>query len=238
MKKSIVILLAIISGLIIYFVFFHKEAQAPFFEEIDNSDTKQLNVIASSKQIIQEGYSVDFSFPVTSEEKIDGVISQVVENLISSFEKEAKSFLPHPSGFNREYTLIGNFESKLGNKYDTFVFLMSVDFGGAHPNHFYKTITFDKNQNEINLENFLKTEFNNVNLITKISELAREKIAKKIGENVNYLMLNNGTEPEFNNFKNFYIDNQSIVFLFEPYAVAPYAYSTQEAVINFSELMI
>jgi hypothetical protein len=239
MKKTLIILAIGALIAIIYFAFFYKTAEAPNIENTEpETEVKDLSITGSSKQISANGYEVDFKFPVTGEERIDSEISNIVNQLTSTFEDEAKSFLPNPSGEDRDYTLIANYEAKLGDKYDTFVFLMSVDFGGAHPNHFYRTVTFDKNQSVISIEDLLKREFGGTGVLDKISGLAQEKIANKLGENVNTDMLEAGTKPSFDSFKNFYIDGESIVFLFEPYAVAPYAYSTQEAKISFSEIKI
>lgn len=239
MKKIVIIIVLVVLAAIVYLAFFYKTAEAPKIEDnTTNTEVKSLSIIGSSKQISAEGYEVDFKFPVTGEEKIDNEISSLVDQLVSTFEDEAKSFLPNPSGEDRAYTLIANYESKLGDKYDTIVFLMSVDFGGAHPNHFYRTVTFDKNQSVISIEDFLKREFVGVEVLDKISNLTREKISTKLAENVNQEMLNAGTDPDLDNFKNFYVDGEAVVFLFEPYAVAPYAYSTQEAKITFDEIKI
>lgn len=239
MKKIGIIILVGILVAIVYLAFFYKTAEAPKIEDNTlSTETKSLSVVGSSKQISGTGYEVDFKFPVTGEQKIDDEISKIVDQLVSTFEEEAKSFLPNPAGEDRAYTLIANYEAKLGEKYDTVVFLMSVDFGGAHPNHFYKTVTFDKNQSVISIDDFLKREFGGIEVLDKVSTLTREKISAKLAENVNQEMLNAGTEPDLDNFKNFYVDGESVVFLFEPYAVAPYAYSTQEAKITFEEIKI
>ncbi len=238
MKKFIILILTVgvIAGF--YFAFFYKTAEAPHDSEpvVEEEPVAQLEYTSSSKQIIKDGYEVDFKFPVTNEEKINTEINKVVDDMVSSFEKEAISFLPHPSGENRNYSLYGNFETHFGNKYDTVAFLVSVDFGGAHPNHFFKTITFDKNQNIVTLENFLNNEFSGLSTLDKISDLASKKIHEKLGENANSEMIAEGTKPSVENFDNFYVDGDTVVFLFEPYAVAPYAYSSQEARINFSEI--
>lgn len=238
MKKILIGLIGVLLIGILYFAFFYKTAEAPKVVNENPVELKFLNVTSSTKQIVKDSYEVDFKFPVTNEEKIDSEINKIVGELISTFEKEAISFSPNPAGEDRKYTLIGNFESKLGEKYDTIVFLVTVDFGGAHPNHFYRTITFDKMQKVVSLEELLNSEFAGISTLNKISELSREIISEKLGENTNNEMLEAGTKPELNSFKNFYIDKDTIIFLFEPYAVAPYAYSVQEARINFSELDI
>lgn len=224
-------------GIIIFFTFFHKTVEAPKMQDELEQPKQELSVTESSKQIRKEGYEVDFKFPVTGSKKINDEIQRNVDDLISSFEEQAQEFLPNTFE-DRDYTFIANYESHLGAEYNTFVFLMSIDFGGAHPNHFYKTLTFDGDENVVSLENILTKKFGNTDSINKISEISRQRISSKLGENTNKEMLEDGTEPAFDNFKNFYIEGETIVFLFEPYAVAPYAYSTQEAKINFSELMI
>lgn len=237
MKKITFLILAIIVGIVVYFVFFYKTVEAPKGDNVqDISETKTLTVTDSKKQIIREGYEIDFKFPYTGKEKMDTVVMSIVDELIKSFEEDAQSFLLTPLPDQRNYTLIGDYEAHLGSEYDTFVFLISVDFGGAHPNHFYKTITFDKNENVLSLQDVLKKEIGKTDVLDKISELSRQKITNRLKENTNQQMLEDGTTPDWDNFRNFYIVENELVLLFEPYAVAPYAYSTQEARINFEEI--
>lgn len=236
MKKVTFIILAILLGIVVYFSFFSKKVEAPHQDNLQPEQINILNVIESKKQIVKEGYEIDFKFPVTGKDKTDSEIGKVVDKVISSFEEDAKNFLLTPLPNQRNYTLFANYEARLGSEYDTFVFLISIDFGGAHPNHYYTTITFDKDENVLSLQDVLVREVGISNFLPKISELSRDIISKRLGENTNVEMLNAGTEPNFDNFRNFYIDGESIVFLFEPYAVAPYAYSTQEAKILFADI--
>lgn len=237
MKKILIgIVVSVIVG-VVYFVFLNKTVEAPKIEDDTfGTSLEQLTVASSSKQVLKETYEIQFDFPVTNNEQINTEIKKTVDNLIKTFEEEAISFSPHPSGFDRPYTLFGTFTSHLGSKYDTFVFLMSVDFGGAHPNHFYKTITFDKQNSVISIEDFVKREFGGLDAVNKISELVKKIISDKLAENANPEMIADGAGPEIENFKNFYIENEEVVFLFEPYAVAAYAYSSQEARVKISDI--
>lgn len=237
MKKIIFLILAIIVGIVVYFVFFYKTVEAPKIDDAqDISLPKEITVTDSKKQIIRDGYEIDFKFPYTGKEKIDSAVAVVVDELITSFEEDAKNFLLTPLPDQRNYTLIGDYQANLGSEYDTFVFLVSIDFGGAHPNHFYKTITFDKSENVLSLQDVLNKEIGKTDVLEKISELSRQKISERLKENTNQQMLEDGTMPDWNNFRNFYVVENELVLLFEPYAVAPYAYSTQEARINFDEI--
>lgn len=217
----------------------YSRVEAPKIDEqqINNTDTnKYLIVSSSTKEIIKDFYNIKFDFPVTNNENINSEVNKEVDRLVSDFEKNAIDFGPIPSDFFRPYTLFGQFESHPGQEYDSFVFLTSVDFGGAHPNHFYKTLTFDKESNIVYIDDFLKKEFPDKNVLNKISELVQNKITENLGENANFEMIKNGAGPDINNLRNFYIVDQEIIFLFEPYAVAPYAYSSQQAKIKLSEI--
>lgn len=238
MKKLIFIILAIIVGIVVYFAFFHRTVEAPKIDNIQKEELNVLTVTESKIQIVKEGYEVDFKFPVTGKQKIDSEIKKNVNQIVSTFEEEAQSFLLTPLPDQRAYTLISSYEARLGSEYDTFVFLISIDFGGAHPNHFYKTLTFDKTENIVSLSDVFNKKVGNQDVLSRVSELVRQKISEKLGENTNQQMLVEGTKPELENFKNFYIEGENIIFLFEPYAVAPYAYSTQEAKISFEEIRI
>ncbi len=236
MKKVFVGLLMISIVVIGYFYFSSKVVEAPKTEEKKQEEIVMLTVASSSKQIVKENYNINFDFPFTNQEKIDSEISKIVDTSISTFEQEISNFNPAPTGIERPYTLSGTYKSYLGNKYDNFVFLISIDFGGAHPNHFYKTLTFDKNQNVVSIQNILDKELSGISTVDKISQLVIMQITKKLGVNANPEMIEAGAGPNIENFRNFYIEGDEIVFIFEPYAVAAYAYSSQEARIKFSDL--
>lgn len=234
--KILEVLLIFLGVYLIWIYLSPEEQKVENNNVIKQEEIVQLSFSSSTKSIIKDFYNVKVDFPVTNNEKINFEINKEVEKMVSDFEKDAIDFGPLPSDIERPYTLFVNFESHLGNKYDTFVFLISLDFGGAHPNHFYKTLTFDKDSNILSIEDFLKREFPDKDILNKISELAQNKITENMGENANIEMIKDGAGPDMNNFRNFYIDEQEIVFLFEPYAVAPYAYSSQQARIKLSEI--
>jgi hypothetical protein len=237
MKKYLIpILILIIIGLV-FFYFASNTVEAPKIDEYTPQEivSKVLTVSTSSKQVLQDGYEIEFIFPVTGESKIDTEIGKTVDTLISTFEDEAKSFLPHPGGEDRDYTLNGSFKNYSGGEYNSFVFLVSVDFGGAHPNHFYKTLTFDKNNDVVSFGNMLERELGGYTSLKAISDSVKNIVANNLGEDANLEMIADGAGPKIENFRNFYIEGSDLVFVFEPYAVAPYAYSTQEARIKLSD---
>lgn len=237
MKKIILFLILLILIFLGYFTFFYKTVEAPKLEKNNEDKVIKTSIVSTStKEISKDFYNVKFVFPITDNQKINSEINKQVELIVYDFEKDALEFGPLPSDIERPYTLFADFESYLYEEYKNFVFLISVDFGGAHPNHFYKTLTFDKDDNVILLEQFLSSKFSNIDYLSKISELSRNKLKLKLGPDLNLEMLENGTEPKLENFRNFYITDSEIVFLFEPYAVAPYSSSNQEARISFSEI--
>lgn len=237
MKKIILFLILLTLIVLGYFTFFYKTAEAPKLENNNEDKVIKTSIVSTStKEISKDFYNVKFVFPITDNQKINSEINKQVELIVYDFEKDALEFGPLPSDVERPYTLFADFESYLYEEYNNFVFLISVDFGGAHPNHFYKTLTFDKDDNVVLLDQFLNNKFSNIDALSKISELSRNKLKAKLGQDLNLEMLESGTEPKLENFRNFYITDSEIVFLFEPYAVAPYVLSTQEVKIGFSEI--
>lgn len=239
MKKYLILPILLLLAVAAYFYFSTNVVEAPKVDEYvpEETFTKQdLSIKDSSKQIIEDGYEVDFKFPVTGVSEIDSEVVKAVDSIIGSFAEEAVSFLPHPAGFERAYTLNGAYKHYTGGEYNSFVFLVSVDFGGAHPNHFYKTLTFDRYNTVVSIEDFLVSEANGLQSISLISKLTQEIILNRLGQDANLDMIEDGAGPYVDNFKNYYVDDSAVVFVFEPYAVAAYAYSSQEARISLFEL--
>ncbi|MFA6414606.1 MAG: RsiV family protein [Candidatus Paceibacterota bacterium] len=114
----------------------------------------------------------------------------------------------------------------------SYIFTIYMDTLGAHGNTFFKTFTFDTTNGALlNLADLFTGAY-----LSTLSTLAREKLPAIIGEGADTAFIQGGTTPEDKNFANFFFDNQDIVFVFPPYAVAPYSSGPQTLYIPLSEL--
>ena len=57
-----------------------------------------------------------------------------------------------------------------------------------------------------------------------------------IGQGADASFINPGTTPDATNFQNFFFDNNNLIILFAPYAVAPYSSGPQTLPIPAAQL--
>ncbi len=116
----------------------------------------------------------------------------------------------------------------------SYLFSIYEDTMGAHPNSYYRTFVFDlRTGKQIQLKDLFAP---GADYLTPLSNTARAGLSAQLGEDVNTEYLNSGTAPEDINFQNFVIDGDTLVILFPPYQVGPYALGPQKVSILLSRL--
>lgn len=153
--------------------------------------------------------------------------------LISPEEAE----MVFPGG--RKYTLDIDYSTVTGSRIVTYTFNIYADTLGAHPNTNFRTFTFDTQTGaQLALADlFLPSS----QYLERLSIRARNELARSIhertrGTEINERMLSDGTQPIPDNFQWFRIDGTSLVLIFPPYQVGPYALGTLEASIPLAQL--
>lgn len=127
-----------------------------------------------------------------------------------------------------------------GNNMTSYVYAIYQDTGGAHPNGFFKTITFDATGNEVTLENLFKPDARYLDVLSAKSKvLVTKELENRLGQKVDESIedwVRMGTAPSPEALQFFYLDGTNLVILFPRYQVAAYAAGDFEARIPLSEL--
>lgn len=119
--------------------------------------------------------------------------------------------------------------------------LMSIIFNiekylafAAHPITYHKTVNIDMNSgDEIDLSYFIPNA--DSVFVQKLSEISFTKIAAMdVSDSV---WIRNGLLPLWDNFKNYNITSENIIFTFDVYQVAPYAVGPVRITIPWTELI-
>jgi hypothetical protein len=139
----------------------------------------------------------------------------------------------------RKETLDISYTSARGDGTISYIFVVTADTLGAHPNTVYKTFVFDaKTGTQMSLSNLFAPGTSYLTeLSTKSRALLPALISKSEGISVKDMdtgMLNDGTKPTTENFSNWYLDGSNLVIIFPPYQVAAYAAGTQKLSIPLS----
>ena len=116
----------------------------------------------------------------------------------------------------------------------SYIFTTSEDTGGAHPNPFFTTFTFDTTTGKQLALGELFTP--GADYLGTLSKIARAELPTIIGQYADQEMIADGTMPDTNNFQNFFVDNATLDILFDPSVVAAYAAGPQTLQIPLSDL--
>jgi len=109
-----------------------------------------------------------------------------------------------------------------------------VNSGGAHPNHYSKTVTVNlQTGNEVRLEDLFKPGF-----LKPLSNLVREELRKdeRFAENPNDEWLINGTAPDAKNYQNVALKSAGLFVKFDPYEIGAYALGDFGVLIPYTAL--
>ncbi len=211
-------------------------------EETKDFAAEKLEEI-KSKEIEEsdKNYNLKIRYPRTGEEEIDRAIEEFVQSNADEFKTKVNEFFegPEPPGGFPEW------QYELGMDYNVFSpskDLVSFKFngymytGGAHGIEILhtKTFSFDSGR-EYQLEDIFQEESD---YLQKLSASSREKLKsnEKLGEFYDEQMVNPGTTPEKDNFRNFVLAKEGIIFFFGEYQVAPYSAGEQNVKFSYEEL--
>ncbi len=165
---------------------------------------------------IKYDYPSSGNFEIDSQMRLE-IKEQVSEFLMMSFFEESPIFRLELSYEKKEY-----------QDFITYLLYRVLDTGGAHPNTTITTVTFKAGKRQ-EIEDFFTLEE-----LTKISKLVQEELLSKKGAVKD--MIEIGTLPSYANYRNFYFTETGIVFVFEPYQVAPYSAGTVEVLLPYSKV--
>lgn len=230
MKKSISIVITIVLIGAMWWVVksnTQQESFEPKEEKIGETVTEPKQMVVETKELKEETEKViaEVKYPSTGVIKVDSLVEAFINGRIEEFKNEVQEFELFEG---RKNTINIQFETNLAsNKYTSFLFYVSVDTGGAHPNGNMVGKTYDmKQEKEVTLYDvFQGTEYEK-----KLSELVMPKLKAKLSEmgvSGDEEWLQRGAGPDKKNFESFTLTNNGIAFHFSPYQVAPYAFGGQ-----------
>ncbi len=191
----------------------------------------------TQKCVLSAGVHVNVDYPLemaqfpAAASVIDAFILDQQKTFIASYTPDYT--LP---SYTNDWTMnISNELYKYSDDIQTVLFDISFYTGGAHPNSGYKSFTFDVKQGkELTLNDVF---LNGTVPLDVISKLAQEDLKKQLGDMADPGMLEAGTTATTpDNYKNWALTPNSLVFFFDPYQVAAYAAGPQKVEIPFTTL--
>jgi hypothetical protein len=185
---------------------------------------------------MEMGLTLRVAYPLEllDNEYIISVIEPYLENLRADFANIfAENGFPSPAPWSLyvTYEIYEYSEDIVTVKFD-----ISEYTGGAHPNLYFNTMTFDlTNQQILSFTDLFQED---INPLTTIAPLAQEQLGEVLGtDEMTMQWIIEGTgDTNFENYRNFAVTDAGLMLFFEPYQVAPYAAGPQTMTIDWETL--
>jgi hypothetical protein len=233
-KKAFFVLVGICAiGFLAWFLTKEREEITPPQKEEESATTTEKEAFSVVEETISnEGdiWLVDISYPqLVGEgrafedinEGIENEVEAIQEGFFENLDEEIPSFVPAGA----KSALYIEFEEVTESETTISVPLLVSDYtaGAAHPNNYMRTMTYDRRTGrEVRLEGLFSSD----DYLMQLSLISRESLLK--GGNGQYEVENSewlqqGTAPREENFQEFLINDSTLIIIFNPYQVAPYA---------------
>lgn len=232
-KNKYILALFLITVIVFLSIFFNKYNIVNVRAVNANSNIKD-NFSIKKIEEKSDTYDIKVYYPETKFSKVNDEINKRTAKYINEFNEQVNLLSNNnPSiKFNLEVT----FDTYGYNEYVSYVFHVTSNIGGAHPNTHIFTINYNEKEDTIiTMDDLLKK---NSNIIHIISEYTYKQLSqnKKIIEFKDESMLKNGTSEKKENFENFALSNDGLIIFFERYSIAPYYLGEFKVVIPYETL--
>lgn len=230
MKHRFLVLLILLIvfniGLAFQLSFIREEEKEKIVEVIEISDS------TLERKIFEEihPYQLRVYYPVTDYSLLNQKIEEKIQAYIKEFKNEIRNL---DIQLNQEYTLDILYEEYSYENYISYVFTIFQDTGGAHPNTFYDSISYDIETGKVvTLESLIQ---DNPDFLKRVSNEVRKQLSTN-HRITSYDMFIQGTYPVKDNFKVFAFTEEGLLFFFSPYTIAPYSSGRFQILIPYSVL--
>jgi Rieske Fe-S protein len=250
MKKILLIIVLIIAGYLIWKFIPGPLVQAPVVESTPAVTTTISGAVKNTNGDFvykNEGEyaTVEIEYPVSASAKMQVVMENWIKERITYFSPSNTDMfdareMARLKADGRKYAMDIEYKKYSGSTTVSYVYQIYEDTGGAHPNTYYKTFTFDASGNTIELAGLFKTDVRYLDRLSKISyDYLVKDLAKRFSaplDDGQIDMVRMGTSPTPETLQFFYVDEQNLVLIFPPYQVAAYAAGVSEVRIPLSDL--
>jgi len=250
MKKIILIIIVIVIAWFGYEFFINKSSTSDSDSDsniVDNNHV--LNPSIKTENITEEnnekryGINIDLAVVenIDNPEKANAFIKNKVDEIVNKFKENIDDWeVSSDLDSEMKSGLWIKFEEHLLTKDYVSLRLTVSEYliGVAHPNNY----SFPLNYNLKELDGIKLDDIFNVNqeeYLSRISKLALidlEDQFKALDIDPDTIMFKSGVEPKIENFSNFNLTKNGIIFNFDQYQIAPYAAGEFHVIIPYEEL--
>lgn len=202
--------------------------------------TEKAHIVENGKYYDIQAYYPSAT-PLPGTKASDAVVTMkgFIQNTIDGFKENGNFAKLTPEdikiqglGPDRKYSLEIEYDMYKGARTISYVYTLSSDTLGAHPNTYYRTFTFDTITGEsLALDDLFTT---GAPYLERVSKQVRADLPHLISSidqggtpaEPDTETINAGTQPQEDSFQNFAIEGGMLRIIFPPYQVGPYSIGT------------
>lgn len=178
----------------------------------------------SGQCFLQGGLDIKLAYPLelAALPYPNGVVSQFLQDLRSATIQNYASSNTDPTYLIFPWSLYGSYDFyQFSDTVMSLNFTISEYTGGAHPNHYFQSFTFDlATEQEIALADLFLPDSDPFSLI---GPLVEADLIVQQGGNADPTWIHEGTGSNPDNYQQFALTADSLILFFPPYQVGPYA---------------
>lgn len=217
-----------------------------FLAACSGNTGNQITLVSDKVNTTESTYTLDLNIPQvkglsdqTMQKDINDRLEKIATDIQTGFKKEIADIVLDPnfpkSGMGMDYqayTLSPQIISLTINA-------SPYSAGAAHPNHVTTSFTYDiDTKKEVTFVDLFNTKTKYLERLSSltITQLIDESKKKGTYYEAEEQMIREGAAPKAENFANFAIQAGSLVLIFDPYQVGPYAEGVQSVTLSEAEL--
>ncbi|HEY4519702.1 MAG TPA: RsiV family protein [Candidatus Paceibacterota bacterium] len=219
-------------------------------EKQNSYSDSERGVFVGRERVIQEEaewYTIEAHYPADvflengAKKRVLGALESATVSMVRAFKEGFSSPSPEDIEFlasvGRKHEQRISYIPYRSEEYVSYAFQIYEDMGGVHPNSAYRTLVFDMNGNGVMLADLFIEGSPYLELISvEVRRQIKKQLSVRMENSSENLLFEEGVEPKAENFGNFVVDEDTLVFLIPPYQVAPYVAGSFEVKIPLKNL--
>jgi len=210
------------------------------------SDTVKLVPKMAHEENADQHYEIDYSYPeledgslTAKEQEFNKKMSELALAEVNQFKKYVAEDAAHmatlPESVRHNYLNIDYDADVIKPANSTLISVRltseGMQAGRAHPYHLHKVLNYDLSSGKVlQLNELFKPHSPFLKII---ANYCKNALTKKLQDK---WMIDGGTKPKPENYKNWNLEQDNLLITFDEYQVAPYVYGAQEIHIPYSVL--
>lgn len=176
-----------------------------------------------------KGYQITATYPVTQSSAVSAYFRTFVDNAITQFKEDTAWATEIDNAESRSLMLSVDYDHSKSALTDNYIFHVGSYTGGAHGLQTTKTFVFTQKGQPLTVVDLFTNGKDGLKTIAPYVQ--KELLTRDFAEKS---WVEEGTAADELNYQNFFVDDNGVTFIFDPYQVAYYAAGEQRVTVPVS----